>query len=103
MKWDWSWESNKMRLGCGGILIFGLIQFLIGMKGIYFTFGTWGGLATLILLFGFRFTLPLTIGTFLCAKNVFGWHWAFAVLLAMPSLIFIIPSMMSSAIATVKR
>ena len=42
---------------------------------------------------------PLTIGTFFGALDVFGWPWFGALALAAPGLLFIVPAMITSAIA----
>ena len=45
--------------------------------------------------------LPLTIGTFLGAMNVWGWPWYGALALAAPGLLFIVPALITSVLSTV--
>lgn len=74
------------------VFLFGLFQFAAGWTGIEQRFGWgWGIAAVIAGLCGF--SIPLTIGTFLCARNI--WHWSvpFAVLFTLPGLAFMIPQL----------
>lgn len=83
--------------------IFAIAQFVAGFVGIEAELGSiWAYIAIFVAL-GLRFTLPITIGAFFGAMNVWGWHWAAAALFALPGLIFIIPGVLSALLALVKR
>ena len=76
-------------------LLYGIAQLIVGAAGIDFYFGGfWSGLAIFLAIF-FRVTLPITIGAFFGALEVFNWHWALALLFAAPGLIFIVPGMIA--------
>ncbi len=51
----------------------------------------------------FRFTLPITIGAFFGAMDVWSWHWGLAALFAAPGLAFLIPGVILSIIEGVKK
>ncbi|WP_293689716.1 hypothetical protein [Thiolapillus sp.] len=93
-------------LGIGGFIIFmgyGILQIVAGYVGIDYHFGAvWAGVAIVAALM-FRFTLPITIGAFFGAMDVWGWHWGWAALFAAPGLAFIIPAVIMSIIEGVKR
>jgi hypothetical protein len=77
----------------GAILFFGfgIAQIVAGYQGIdYHLGGIWATLA--IAIFFFRFTLPITIGAFFGAMDVWEWHWTFAALFAAPGLLLAIPA-----------
>jgi hypothetical protein len=84
----------------GGILflIVGLIQISVGYIGIEYHFGTGWAIGALVLGFGFRIMLPLTIGTFFGALDVWDWPWYGALALAAPGLLFVLPSLITAAI-----
>lgn len=80
-------------------LIVGIIQIFVGYIGIEYHLGSGFAIGALILGFVFRIMFPLTIGTFFGALDVFGWPWFGALALAAPGLLFIVPAMITSAIA----
>jgi hypothetical protein len=88
--WSWSWEDNKMRLGCLFIVVFAITQFTCGGAGIINQFGYLAFAASILMSFIFRFHFQWTIGMFFCAKNIFEWHWLAASIFAAPfvALIF---------------
>lgn len=87
--------------GCLFILVYGGAQLYAGFLGIQHQLGTgwaWGAVALALLA---RFTLPLTIGSFFGAMNVWGWHWIGALAFAAPGIAFMalmIPGAMASAL-----
>lgn len=93
-------------LGVGGFLLFigyGIVQMFAGYIGIDYHFGAlWAGVAIVAALM-FRFTLPITIGAFFCAINIWHWHWALATLFVAPGLALLIPGVIFSIIEGVKR
>jgi hypothetical protein len=91
-------------LGILGFLIFiavAIIQTAVGYIGIEHHFGTFIAIVVIILAFVFRLMLPLTIGTFLGAMNVWGWPWYGALALAAPGFLFIVPALITSILSTV--
>lgn len=99
-------EKIEGTLGVGFAILFfgfGFFQLAAGWAGIEDSFGWgWGVAAGLAAIF-FRFTLPIMIGAFLCAKNIWDWHWLFALIFALPGLLFMVPTFFSSLIDAVKR
>jgi len=93
-------------LGIAGIGVFigyGLMQIAAGYVGIDFHFGAiWAGIAIVAALM-FRFTLPITIGAFFGAMDVWHWHWIWAALFAAPGLAFLVPGVILSIIEGVRR
>lgn len=72
-------------------LVYILALLVAGYAGIHFHLGAvWAVIATIAALY-FRFTLPMAIGAFFGAMNVWGWHWVLAAVFAAPGLAFIIP------------
>ena len=88
------------------VTVYGIAQIAAGYVGIDFHFGAvWAGVAIFAasMFLMFRFTLPITIGAFFGAMDVWHWHWALAALFAAPGLAFIIPSVIMSIIEGVKK
>jgi hypothetical protein len=90
-------------LGFVAVLVFGLAQFAAGYAGIAYHFGTGWAIAALVVGVFFRFTLPITIGAFFGAMDVWGWHWALAALFAVPGLIFVVPGVIASVVSLARR
>ena len=84
-----------------GLILFAILQMYAGYLGIQFHFGTGWAWTAVILTLIFRFTLPLTIGAFFGAMNVWGWHWALAGLFAAPGLLFVVPGVIAMIVAGV--
>ncbi len=78
------------------IAVFGLALLYAGMAfaGIEHLWGFWTAFFIVGPSLMFRFTLPLSIGVFFCAKDVYGWEWYWALLLAAPGVILIVPGLM---------
>lgn len=86
------------------IIVFAVFQFRAGYIGIAHELGHFWAWFALIAAFLLRFTLPITIGAFFGAMNVWDWHWAVALLFAAPGLIFIFPGMIAAAtFSAIKR
>lgn len=93
-------------LGVAGFiafLLFGIAQLTAGFVGIEQGLGLFWAWGALVAAFMFRFTLPITIGSFFGAMNVWGWHWALAALFAAPGLLFVVPGVLASIFASVRR
>ena len=96
--------KNILSFLAGGIgviffLGFAIVQGAIGYLGIEYHFGSGWAIGVLVLAFLFRFTLPLTIGTFFGALDVFGWPWYGALLITLPGLLFMVPGAIGIALA----
>ena len=90
-------------LGFLAILMFGLAQFVAGYSGIEYHLGAGWAFGALAVGFLLRFTLPITIGAFFGAMNVWGWHWAIAGLFAAPGLLFVIPGVIASVASMARK
>ena len=96
--------SATLRIaGFLAFVLFTLAQLTAGLVGIEDSLGLFWALGALAMALMFRFTLPLTVGSFFGAMNVWGWHWVFAALFAAPGLLFIIPGVLASTFVLVKR
>lgn len=80
----------------------GLLQIFAGYVGLAETIGHGWAFGALAVFFVLGFSLPMTVGTFLCATEVWGWHWAGGLLLAAPGLLFLVPGVLAGAMAMVK-
>lgn len=76
-------------------LAFALVQLYAGWLGIAHHLGDGWAYAATLALFMFRLALPFVVGSFFCAMNVWGWHWAGALLFAVPGLAFAVPSVIA--------
>jgi len=66
--------------------------------GIDYLLGMWAAIAALVLVFTFRFMLPITIGSYFGAVEVLGWPWWGGVLFAAPGLVFILPAVLGGIV-----
>jgi hypothetical protein len=107
---------NENLKTAGSVLIFitlsvtltayGLIQIWAGYLGIDYHFGGGWAIAAVAVALIFRFTLPVTIGAFFGAMNVWGWHWAGALVFAAPGLLFMalmIPGALASVLKKLRQ
>lgn len=90
-------------VGVIGFLLFGIAQLCGGYLGIEHHLGSIWAFVAIFLALGLRFTLPITIGVFFGAMDVWDWHWALAGLFAAPGLAFVIPGVLAAIISSVKR
>jgi hypothetical protein len=90
---------QNLLIGLGFILFisFGIFQLVIGYQGIEYHLGAGWAVAALACTFIFRFTLPITIGTYFGVVDVLEWHWAIGLLVAAPGLLFMAPSIALAA------
>jgi len=77
----------------------GLAQMVIGYIGIEYHFGAGWAIGALVLSLMFRFSFPLTVGTFFGAIDVFGFSWVVALLITLPGLLLMIPGAIAAGIA----
>lgn len=82
---------------------FGIIQIVAGYMGIEHEFGSGWAFAAIALFIFLRISLPLMIGMFFCALNVWGWHWFWALAFTAPVIIFLIPGMIAAMYDAVRR
>jgi len=79
-------------------IVLGVAQIWLGYVGIEWHLGELWAIGALAVAFIFRITLPLTIGTYFGAVDVMGWDWYVGLLIAVPGLLFILPSMVMAAL-----
>ena len=72
------------------IILYGAAHFWAGFIGIQHHLGTGWAVGALVLALIGRFTLPMTIGSFFGAMNVWGWNGGFALIFAAPGLAFML-------------
>jgi len=88
------------------MMLYGLAQIYAGFIGIRHHCGAGWAIAAVFAVFWFRFSLPLTIGSFFGAKNVWGWHWLGALFFAAPGLAFMalmLPGVMAYYVTKIRR
>ena len=90
--------NDFVKVGIG--ILFGLFVVVaicyyiaIGLNGIEYRFGKIYMYIALILCLVLRFFLPISIGIFFCALDLWHWHWIFALLLAAPGFVLVIPGL----------
>ncbi len=92
--------------GCAAgiaFVLFGIFQIYAAYLGLTDALGFgWGAAAIVIGLFA-QTSIPIVIGAFLCAKNIWGWHWGFAALFAAPGLALIIPAITADFLDGARR
>ena len=96
--------SNILTFLAGGIglilmLVIGLAQMVIGYIGIEYHFGAGWAIGAVVLALIFRFSLPLTVGTFFGAMDVFGFSFIVALLITLPGLLLMVPGVIAAGIA----
>tara|TARA_B100001057_G_C22301815_1_gene738576 strand:- start:71 stop:532 length:462 start_codon:yes stop_codon:yes gene_type:complete len=94
-----SWLAGG--IGVIFFLGFAIFQAIVGYLGIEYHLGQGWAIGFLIAAFIFRFSLPLTIGTFFGAVDVLGWNIFVAILITAPGLIFMVPGAIAMALAGV--
>lgn len=97
---------NGLLISLGFIvtLCYGILQIATGWNGLEMYVGSiW---AAIIVIFGgfiLRITLPISIGSFLFVTNIWGWHWALGLLFVVPGLLFMVPVVVTTIIASLKN
>ena len=83
-------------------MVYGAFQIYAAYQGAFYHFGDgfliWIGVG---FLFVFRFYFILTILSYLCATDIWGWEWYWAGLFAAPVLLFHIPALFLLMVAFV--
>ena len=94
-------------IGCLLFAIYGIAQIIAAYVGFDYYVGVFFAALIMAVCMFLRFTLPITVASFLGAMNVWEWHWFWALLFAAPGLVFIIPSILTSllqpAVARLRR
>lgn len=85
------------------IVALGIAQLITGCSGVKEHLGAVWAIGCFVASLLFRFTLPITIGAFFGAMDVWGLHWSLVALFAVPGLIFLIPGIITSVLALNKR
>ena len=99
-------ERGSELFGCLlaiGFGIFGIFQIYAAYLGLEDWLGTGWAIAGIAASFLLRSSLPILVGAFLCALNVWGWHWALAVLFAAPMLALLLPATAADVISAIRR
>ena len=84
-------DKGKELLGCAFMLLslaYGIAHVVAGYIGITHHLGTGWAIAAVAIALIFRFSIPVTIGAFFGAMNVWGWPWYGAFAFAAPGLAF---------------
>ena len=81
----------------------GIAQMVAGFSGIEHVWGSvWAWLA-LVGAVGFGFTLPMTIGAYFGATEVWGWSTPLAIAFAAPGLLFMVPGLIAAAVSKLRN
>ena len=96
--------KNILAFLAGGVgfivlLVVGIAQMVIGYLGIEYHFGSGWAIGAIVLALVFRFSLPLTIGTFFGAMDVFGFSFIVALIITLPGLLLMVPGAIAAGIA----
>ena len=70
------------------VLAYAGVQIWAGYLGLQHFLGTWWAVGIVGLSVFLRISFPVTVGAFLGAWVVWGWHWALALAFALPGLAF---------------
>ena len=96
--------QNILTFLAGGVgviflLVVGLAQMVIGYLGIEYHLGGGWAIGAVVLAIMFRFSLPLTIGTFFGAIDVLNLSWIVALIITLPGLLLMFPGAIAAGIA----
>ena len=99
-------DKFENSLGCVAALLFlgfGVFQIYAAGIGLSNSLGTGWAIGLIAVSFIARTSIPVIIGAFLCAMNVWEWHWALAALFAAPGLALVLPSMAANILEVFSR
>lgn len=85
------------------LLIYMIAVLAAAIDGIASYWGGLGAALVVVACFFLRFTLPLTVGAFLGAYQVWGWPLVLALLFVAPGLVFVIPGIFAALLAPLLR
>jgi len=69
-----------------GVFALAIAQLVAGVSGIAHHLGITAAVIAGLLFFFARFTLPITVGAFFGAMDVWGWQWYWALAFTLPGL-----------------
>lgn len=86
-------------------VLFAYAAFLIyvAYMGFDFHLGVIWALVLVASAFAFHSSIPVLIGVFFGASDVWGWHWSLAILFAFSGLMFLVPTFLLFLIEGLKR
>jgi hypothetical protein len=98
------WGSNFMPGALVFVFMIGTFAYTIvaiwaASAGLSLYLGTGWAIGTILVSMFFRFSPPIVVGAFLGAMNVWGWHWALALLFAAPGLAFVVPGVIAAILS----
>lgn len=82
-----------------GAIALAIAQLIAGYQGIEHHFGGWWAWGAVFVALAFRFTLPISIGAFFGATDVWGWHWLAALAFVAPGLVLVVPGILASLLS----
>jgi hypothetical protein len=83
----------------GGFLAFATAQIAAGYCGIAQVFGHPCAVLAVLAAVFLRFTLPITVGAFFGAMQLWGWHWSLALAFCIPGLFFTMPGSIGAVLS----
>jgi hypothetical protein len=97
--------NAKSILGTFAIIVIlglGAVQIFVGYHGLDVQFGsTWAFIGAALAFL--RFSLPLIVGVYFGAIDLWGWHPVAAAVFAAPGLLLLIPGIIGFALDKVRR
>ncbi|OYZ75257.1 MAG: hypothetical protein B7X65_22625 [Polaromonas sp. 39-63-25] len=78
-------------------MAYAILQFVAGFEGIEYHMGKWWAIGAIVAAFTLRFMLPITLGAFFGAMDVWGWSWPVALVFAAPGLFVAVPALAGDA------
>ncbi len=85
------------------MLVYAGFMVYVAYLGVEFHWGVIWALVIVGSAFVLRSTLPVIVGAFFGASDVWGWHWSLALLFAFSGLIFLIPTFILFVIKGLKH
>lgn len=99
---DFFWGS--LGVSCFLIMLgFRGFQMVMGYIGIKENLGIIWAIVALACCLVFRFTVPIAVGTYFGVVDVLEWHWAIALSVAAPGLLFMVPAFVLAIISNSRR
>jgi hypothetical protein len=100
MRWLATFAYAALALAAFGLM---LAQLFAGFAGIELHLGAFWAWLAIAAAFVARLYLPVTIGAFFGARDVWGWHWPLALLFALPGLALVLPGLLVGVLAMCTR
>lgn len=83
-RWGWAWPLVMLAW-----LAFSVFYLITGLAGIDHHLGLFFSILAALALVVFRFSIPIAVGCFFGARDVWGWHWIGALLFTLPGLAYV--------------